>query len=202
MSDDMLASPGNSNPTKRIDILLLALLLGSLSLNVYLGWYTVDLKNSLRSRQDSSKLVPGTAIQPISVSDLNGKSEIISYADGGKPTVLYVLSPMCDWCERNMQNIQTLARLKGESFRFVGISLADTNLKEYVEGHHINFPVYKNITSDGIHMLALGSTPQTIVISPEGRVLKNWMGAYRGNSQSEVEAYFDVKLPGLTSGSD
>ena len=43
----------------------------------------------------------------------------------------------------------------------------------------------------------LGSTPQTIVISPEGKVLQDWVGAYVGDQKSQVEAFFQVTLPGL-----
>jgi hypothetical protein len=43
----------------------------------------------------------------------------------------------------------------------------------------------------------LRSTPQTIVVSPEGKVLQNWVGAYVGGQKSQVEAFFHVSLPGL-----
>ena len=48
-------------------------------------------------------------------------------------------------------------------------------------------------------MLGLGSTPQTIVIAPDGRVLKNWIGAFGMPVQTQVEEFFDVRLPGLTA---
>jgi hypothetical protein len=35
------------------------------------------------------------------------------------------------------------------------------------------------------------------VISPEGKVLQDWAGAYVGDQKSEVEAFFHVSLPGL-----
>ena len=68
-----------------------------------------------------------------------------------------------------------------------------------MEAHHLNFPVYTGLKSDTIQALGLGGTPQTIVISPEGLVLKNWPGAYREQTQREVEDYFQVRLPGLIS---
>lgn len=46
-------------------------------------------------------------------------------------------------------------------------------------------------------MLGLGATPQTVV-SREGRVVKNWIGAFGPNSQADVEEFFGVQLPGLT----
>jgi len=60
--------------------------------------------------------------------------------------------------------------------------------------------MYTRLTSETIESLGLGSTPQTIVISAEGRVLKNWKGAYGERVQPDVEAYFGIRLPGLSSG--
>ena len=50
-----------------------------------------------------------------------------------------------------------------------------------------------------LQSLGLGNTPQTIVVSPEGEILKVWMGAYLEEMQPEVEAFFGLNLPGLTS---
>lgn len=186
--------------TKKPDILLLTLLLASLILNVYLGWSVAGLKNALAIRARPSELIEGTTVQPIIVSDLSGKQQSISFTDGGKPTVLYVLSPACKWCERNMPNLKMLTSRQGDPFRFIGLSLDEKNLDEYVAGNHFTFPVYKNPTSDTVRALGLESTPQTIIISPDGRVLKNWVGAYGERLRPEVEAYFGVKLPGLTTG--
>lgn len=45
----------------------------------------------------------------------------------------------------------------------------------------------------------LGSTPQIIIVSPDGKVLQNWVGAYTGVEQAEVEKFFGVTLPRLTA---
>jgi hypothetical protein len=141
MSENIPTSQGSSKPTKRTDAFLLTLLIASLSLNVYLGWTSVRLKNAFGNRDTSVRLVPGMKIEPLIASDLDGKQQTISYADIGKPT-------------------------------------------------------------DGIRMLGFRSTPQTIVIAPDGRVLKNWRGVYAQRSQPDVEAFFGVRLPGLTPGSN
>jgi len=181
-------------PRRKFDVLLLGLLVGSLTLNLYLGW------NNQRSQRTVSaarpvRLTPGTKLNPVTVTDIAGVQQTISYAE--KPTVFYVLSPKCEWCERNTQNILTLANLKSADFRFVGVSLDDDNLNQYVEDHHFNFPVYKNPSAESVRELGLKPTPQTIVVSREGLVLKNWIGVFGGRSQGDVETYFGVHLPGL-----
>lgn len=149
--------------------------------------------------QNSIELSRGMTIQPITVMSLSGRQETITYADYSKPTVFYIFSPTCHWCERNIQNINALVSLKGESFRFIGLSLADDGLTEYVESHRFSFPIYKSLTPDTIRMLGLAGTPQTIIISPEGRVLENWVGAFGERLEPQVEEYFKVRLPGLTA---
>lgn len=195
------ATPDFEDPpvqTKKIDNFLLLLLVASLILNVYLGW-RVKQAGTNAAAPRSFQVSPGMKIDPFTAVGLDGKQQTISYAATDKPTVFYVLSPSCVWCERNKANIEKLVELKGNDFQFIGLSLTEVGLKEYAESHHLKFPIYTRLTSRTIESLGLGGTPQTIVISPEGRVLKNWNGAYQ-RAQPEVEAYFGVQLPGLTSG--
>lgn len=126
------------------------------------------------------------------------KQETIKFSDAKKLTVLYIFSPACHWCDRNIENIKMLADVQGDTFRLIGIALSDSRLKDYVSTHKLNFPIYKNLSVDNIKMMGLASTPQTIVISPEGKVLKNWIGAYGERLQPQVESFFGINLPGLT----
>lgn len=96
-----------------------------------------------------------------------------------------------------MDNIRTLASAKGESFRMLGLSLTQSGLQEYVEAHGINFPTYVIGDMESVRSLDLGSTPQTLVVSSDGKIEKNWIGAFSGELHRDVETYFQVKLPGL-----
>lgn len=198
-----VVSGSQSSPVraKRTDGFLLLLLLASLSLNVHLGWKVRQARTTSSIQENTFKLSAGMKVNPFTAVGTDGKQRIISYEGTDKPTVFYVISPACVWCERNKENIDKVNELRGNEFRFIGLSLTEAGLKEYVEKHHLNFPVYTRLTSETIHSLGLGGTPQTIVISPEGRVLKNWAGAYGEQLQPEVEEYFQMRLPGLSSGS-
>lgn len=195
MSEIESEQPNPAARSKRPDLLLLFLLLASLSLNVYLGW---KVKQGNAVPNLPPKVALGTRVDPIAVSSLDGVMQTISYQDTDKPTVLYILSPDCIWCDRNRENIAKLGEL-GDRFRFIGLSLKESGLKEYVEKQHIKFPVYTRVAAEAITSLGLGTTPQTIVISPDGRVLKNWTGAYSERTRGEVEEFFRTSLPGLTS---
>ncbi len=138
-------------------------------------------------------------VDPVTALGPDGKPFTISYNGTNKPTVFYVISPSCIWCKRNQANIDKLTDTKANDFRFIGISLVEPGLKEYVEEHRLKIPIYTGLTRESIQSLGLGSTPQTIVVSPEGKIVKVWMEAYVEKIQSDVEAYFGVQLPGLTS---
>jgi len=128
---------------------------------------------------------------------LGGQQEVISYQSGGQPTVLYVVTPTCVWCARNMDNFKKLLAKESGQYRFIALSLAEQGLPEYVSKNDLRLPVYSGLPAEAIKTYKLGSTPQTIVVSPEGRVLQDWAGAYVGEQKSEIEAFFGLPLPGL-----
>jgi peroxiredoxin len=173
----------------------MGLLVLSLCLNVYLGW---KVKHP-SVPGNTAKLSPGMKVDPVTALGQDGKPLTISYNGSDKPTVFYVITPSCIWCRRNQANINKVADTEVNDFRFIGLSLAEPGLKEYLAKHHLEFPVYAGVTTETIKSLGLGSTPQTIVVSPDGKVLRVWMGAYVDEIRPEVEAYFGIQLPGLTS---
>src|SRR5712692_7532311 len=86
---------------------------------------------------------------------------------------------------------------RGGRYRFIGLSLSEAALAEYVAKNDLKLPVYSGLSPETLKTYKLGSTPQTIVISPQGKVLEDWAGAYVGDRKSQVEAFFHVTLPGL-----
>ena len=52
-------------------------------------------------------------------------------------------------------------------------------------------------SQETIDVFHLGATPETLVVSTEGKLVKNWTGSYAAGVQKEIEAYFDIRLPGL-----
>jgi len=188
------STPVRSN---RLDVFVMLLLAASLCLNVYLG---LKLKQGASSvGQNTANLMPGTKIDPFTAIGDDGKPVTISYGATSKPTVVYVMSPSCIWCRRNQANIDKIAETKANDFRFIGLSLGETGLKEYFGGRTLKFPVYAGLTKETVQALGLGGTPQTIIVSSEGKILKVWSGAYIESLRPDVEAFFGMELPGLTS---
>ena len=70
--------------------------------------------------------------------------------------------------------------------------MSEVGLTDFVSKNKLSFRAYKGVDAGTARKIGLGATPQTLVISPQGRVLKSWRGAYTGTVQEEVEAYFKV----------
>jgi hypothetical protein len=96
-----------------------------------------------------------------------------------------------------VNNFKTLLDKGSSQYRFIGLSLSKEGLAMYVRTNDLKLPVYLDLSLETLETYKLGSTPQTIVISPEGKVLQNWMGAHAGDQKAQIEALFHVNLPGL-----
>ncbi len=173
------------------------LLLASVSLNVVLARRVRSFTQLQSNRAAERLLKVGTAVPPIAAKRLDGQPGVISYQGAEEPTVLYIFTPPCTWCSRNMDNLKTLLDKERGQYRFIGLSLSEQTLAEYVAKNDLQLPVYSGLSPETLKTYKLGSTPQTIVISPEGKVLEDWAGAYVGDEKSQIEAFFHVSLPGL-----
>ena len=175
----------------------LGLLLASVTLNVVLARRVWSFNHSQSIRISEHLLNVGTGVVPIIAKRLDGQLEVISYQGTNQPTVLYIFTPPCVWCARNVDNLKTLLDKERGQYRFIGLSLSENTLGEYVAKNDLRLPVYSGLSAETRAAYKLGGTPQTIVISPEGKVLRDWVGAYVGDQKSQVEAFFHVSLPGL-----
>jgi peroxiredoxin len=179
--------------------ILTILLICSVALNVMLARKTSRLQGTLDTIESGKKLLPGSPVPPLELTSLEGSPAKISYADANVPTVLYVFSTSCVWCARNSDNIKFLTDRLKNSYRFVGVSL-DRDVKEpgeYASNSDLPFPVYHTPSPSAWQTYKLGGTPQTIVISPEGKILDDWSGAYTQDTKVAVETFFKISLPGI-----
>ncbi|HWP85172.1 MAG TPA: TlpA disulfide reductase family protein [Terriglobia bacterium] len=187
-------------------VTLLALAV-SLGLNLFQAVRIYSAVSAIGDSTQSPKrafrkdLSQGEVLPPMEVKTLKGERYTLNFADSIRPTVVYVMSPSCMWCRANEHALAELVRGSGGRFSFVGLSLAVPHLEEYLRDHPVPFPVYTMPSGQTFEAYKLGSTPQTIVISPDGRVLRNWIGAYGGLNRLEIARYFGVQLPELSQSS-
>jgi peroxiredoxin len=181
--------------------LLLALLAVSLAGNVTLGYLWLKSNQTVAPGAQSARNTPeiGSTIDELSLLRLDGQVETIRFDGGGSSTLIYVFTPSCKWCERNLSNLRALSTAARENgIRFIGVSL-DPAVQPYVERNQLDFPIYV-APVETARRYGLGATPETFVFENDGTVLKHWRGAYAGPTLKEVEQWIGRTLPGLEDG--
>ena len=187
-----------SSRTRFGNLTLSVLLVVSVVLNVLLARKINRLTGAQNPSIAERQLKVGTKVPGFRAVDLKGQTQFVSYdLKVGKLTVLYVFTPPCHWCDRNLDNLKELVSRKGDEYRFIGISLASDGLPDYVARNGLTMHVYTDLSEETKKAYKMGGTPQTIVVSPEGKVLQSWMGAYTGEQKNQVDSFFRVTLPGI-----
>lgn len=177
-------------------VLVVVLILSGVS-NVGLVLKVRQLRSVLAMIKDENRLKPGQKAVSFVANSLNGEATEINFGDEPRPTVLYVFSPGCTWCDRNLSNVRAMVGQAGAKVRFIGVSLSKGTPVDYVRRHSFPMPVYFSVTDAVRAYYRLGGTPQTILISVRGTVQQSWTGAYVGETLQEIERTLAVKLPGL-----
>jgi peroxiredoxin len=173
----------------------------SVALNVMLALKIRRLNGDQSAAKVERELKVGMTVPAIPANRVDGAKETISYVGTDRPTVLYIFTPECKWCLRNLDNLRTLIDQKGKEYRFIGISLSEEGLEQYLSVHKLALPVYVDVPKETGEVYKMGGTPQTVVVSPQGQVMQNWVGAYVGDQKSQVEKFFKVTLPGISPNS-
>jgi len=161
----------------------------SASLNVYL----LKRAQQLAHMVNSSQGIPiGTVMPPIRVVRPDGQESVITYADARRGTILYVFSPSCASCIHNEPSIRSLSSQTVGLYRSIGLLLSAP--ADRGSGAALGISTFV-VSADSIRLFNLGTTPETIVISPDGLVQGVWRGTFSGIIHDEVERFFNVRIP-------
>jgi peroxiredoxin len=171
----------------------LLLLIASVVLNVFLAQKVRELTTTINDSRAEMRLDEGETVPILKVNELTGKTITISFSEISQPTILYIFTPQCHWCFENLDNLKILEKQSQGKFRLIGLSLNKDELENYIQKNGIDFPIY-TVSTEVQSVYKFGGTPQTLVVSPDGKVIKNWTGIYVDEVGSEVESYFNFKL--------
>jgi peroxiredoxin len=175
--------------TTRLDWVLLGLLLVSVFLNVLLS---LKVREFRRQMSEMETLQPGARIEALALSESSDGPAQVRFQGAPRPTILYVFSPQCRWCEKNTRDIQALYEsLKGR-YDFYAVALSTGGLESFLAKSPLRFPVLRNLPTDEVRKLKSGATPQTVAIATDGTVEKSWVGAYDRVTCAEIEKALKV----------
>lgn len=192
---------------RRYNVTLLAILVVSSALNVLQSkriWSLYSTQNQayatpnegITSARTSSEGPSSYVLVPkLPVRDLENHDVDLVVGSDDKPTVIYVFSPSCVWCERNASAVRSLAAQAPGRYTLVGLSLSSEGLSEFISKHRMDFPVYKDLADPLVKLYAIGMTPEVLVLRPDGRLVARWRGAFfRGDTKALIERFFSVKI--------
>jgi peroxiredoxin len=178
--------------------ILTALLVLSVALNLLLAKEVRQSRTMIALLTEKRSLKLNDEAPPLEATGQDGQSYSISYTESEKPTVLYIFTPDCHWCGRNIDNIKSLANQVKDRYRVFGVSLNQDKLGEYINQNDLNFPVLHSPSDASRLNYNMVATPTTIIVSKEHKVIKIWSGAYSEAHKEEIESFFQINLPGLS----
>jgi peroxiredoxin len=168
--------------------------------NALLLKQNIELKAIVAKRIDRPKeLDTGVQIPPLKGMAINGNEVVVGYGEDKRKTILFCFTPGCSPCEDNMTYWKAMIKgINRDLFRLVGVSLTPetTLIKEFVSRHGLDsIIVISQLDNRSRESYGLASTPQTILISPDGKVEKVWTGLLEGQKRIEVEESLGISLP-------
>ncbi len=122
-------------------------------------------------------LQPGDIARPISAYDLDSSFVKIDFKVGIK-TILYILSVKCEPCKANMSNwIKLSEALRNTDVNIVGVAVNSIDeIKKYESNNNINFQLLSGNNLEFKVNYKAFTTPQTVIIEPNGKVLRSYPG--------------------------
>lgn len=136
----------------------------------------------------------GEKVPPLTLRTPAKKKVLLDWSADSKSTIVYVFTPTCVWCKRNLEAMRTVAN-SASAYHFIAVSLVEDGVEDYIKANHLSMPVY--IAADKASRTKLGvhGTPTTLIISPKGVISQAWPGVYHGKIAEQVENTFKIKLP-------
>jgi len=194
-------SEARGNVSGRRDWILVTILAVSVVQNLVLGFAVLRFSVSGGAAPPVAAPIPqgpqvGALVPSLDVQRLGGAREEVRFGEDKRPTLLYIFAPKCSWCAKNADNLRAVLTAAKSSHRVVALSL-DPQVGDYARTHGLDVPVYVNPSEKMFRSYGLGPTPVTLVVGADGKVTRSWVGAYSGDTKTEVEAYFGLQLPGL-----
>jgi peroxiredoxin len=154
----------------------------------------------LESLRKEHQIFLGRKVSILTVKNKANETVSIDFHKQKLPTILYVFSPSCHWCEKNFKLAVELYNSTKEKYNFVGLSIErdSSNSTDISNLQDIPFPVYSNPSKENYEDYFFRVTPATYVISTDSSVINYWSGAYTENTKPEIEKALSIKLSDLT----
>jgi len=141
----------------------------------------------------------GTQLPPLEFKHEDGSPALVNW-NTGQPTLIYFFDPYCVWCKRNADALASLVDQTTPRLRFYSYTARLKGLDEFRKATKHSMPVLTDGSEDIRKALHLSSTPTTVLVDTEGKVVQVWRGAYMGATGKAVSKYFQARLAAVPVG--
>jgi cytochrome c biogenesis protein CcmG/thiol:disulfide interchange protein DsbE len=112
----------------------------------------------------------------------------------GYPVVLNVWAHWCPPCKEEFPLLASASAAYGRSVAFLGYDTLDPEIAEaqkFLDHHHVSYPSYRGEFGEISWLASIDNVPDTIYISPQGKVLYTHIGVYEteGTLVNDIEHY-------------
>ena len=171
------SSGGPSTRFSRVDLAVCVLCLAVIVANIYLVRLARTSHQAAASFRRMLEVEDGTRLPALKGVDAGG-NEISISAASDRPTVFFVFSPDCAFCESNRPMWDNVIRAFGDHARFVFVGLTPFLADHFAASHGIvGKPLLIGIQPASRYSYSLKFTPQTILVDAKGVVRGVWSGA-------------------------
>jgi peroxiredoxin len=140
----------------------------------------------------------GSVVPALSGFDIYGKEFTLEYANDSRKAILFIFSPDCGFCTKNMPNWKKIIdRVDRRSYHLVAVSIKSesSGVKEYVDQQGLSgLTILTEVNLKNKLSYEMRATPQTLVIDHGGRVEKVWTGVIEAEEWQDVERTLNLKL--------
>nr|MBN2277447.1 redoxin domain-containing protein [candidate division Zixibacteria bacterium] len=155
--------------------------------------YLVIQNNKLRGIIEDPKkyfktLSPDDMVPPFSAQDIFAGNISLNYTPGAPFSMLFWFSPTCTACEDNIGFwSEIFADTSFQEIRFLGMCAGTPEeAREFASENGLKFPIVGAQDPYLMETYKGNILPQTVLISPDGKIIRVWPGAVTERQRHEI----------------
>jgi hypothetical protein len=176
-------------------VALSAVLAITIAINVKQYQRADRLLDALQAAEAAEPLKPGDRVGFMEGRNRKGVPVTIVSEQATRPQIVYWTSATCSWSARNEERFRHLWRTQRDRYEIVVVASAQDDVVALENRAHEPYTIIGPPPSAALQDARLRGTPTTLVVDQHGIVLRQWNGAYFGEVQRQIEAFFGIVMP-------
>jgi len=174
-------------PQRLIRAILVILGIALFAVNIALIRKNRDLTTRLNAKFGSLMAAPGTSLPPLRGARADGQDIIVGW-DGKHDSLVMVFSVSCEFCEQNWPRWSSLVgKIDREQVNPVLVDITGRVTEGFLLVHKIQgLPLVQHVDPGFITTYDVLFVPETILVDPNGRVIKVWAGILQPQDEADI----------------